>query len=114
MSPPGGVLLRKAPGTAAFDFGQLIPLSVMWQQEQPSSSSASRASMPGGPATAAAGAGAAARRRTTTQGGGKHSTQPAAQGGSGALGTAVAVWDETTAWVCNMPDPVAAAEFLQR
>ncbi len=49
------------------------------------------------------------------QGGtGRHSPQPAKLGAGAAAASAVTVWDETTAWVCNMPDPVAAAEYLHR
>lgn len=111
MSPPGGILLRKAPGTAALDFGQLIPLSTAWQQD-PVSLAAGHVPQPGSPAAALA-AGAAAQRRTSVQGGGggRLSPQPARQA---VAGLGVRVWDEATAWVCNMPDPIAASEYVLR
>ena len=109
MSPPGGILLRKAPGTAAFDFGQFIPLTTLWQptqqqQQQQQQQLSLPSPLPVG-----------ARRRTTMQhgsggAGGRLSPQP----GKGQPGGQVALWDEITAWVTNCPDPLLAAEYLQR
>lgn len=113
VSPPGGILLRKAPGTAAFDFGQFIPLTTLWQQQL---GSPPPATLPVSPATAATGA----RRRTTMQHqggcGGRLSRQPGsgAQPGVAEAAEGVALWDESTAWVSNFPDPLLAAEYLQR
>ncbi|GAB4816700.1 hypothetical protein N2152v2_003746 [Parachlorella kessleri] len=114
VSPPGGVLVRKAPGTAAFDFGQLIPLSTQWVQQQHHDqqqhlqlqADLSSANLPGSPA---------ASRRSTMQGGHNRLNQPVVKQGHGGTGGPVArVWDEGTAWVCNMPKPLAAAEYLHR
>lgn len=120
VSPPGGILLRKAPGTAAFDFGQFIPLTTLWQQQhlqQPQQPQRSPPPvLPASPATAAAGA----RRRTTMQHHGGcsgglsvHPSSGTPPGASDAAG-GVALWDESTAWVCNFQDPLLAAEYLQR
>ncbi|PSC76354.1 N-methyltryptophan oxidase [Micractinium conductrix] len=98
VSPPGGVLVRRAPGTAAFPFGQHIPLTTMW-------SAAAAAS--------AAGKAKQQQRRTTQQ----SSTQRAAAAGCGGgvvQQQQLTLHSESVAWVCNLPDPAAALEYLQR
>lgn len=91
VSPPGGVLLRRAPGTAAFDFGQEVLLSPCW---------------------AAPGCAKPSRRRTSLQHGAK---APAAGAAGAAGGTApLVIHSESLAWACSLPDPAAAIEYLQR
>lgn len=101
VSPPGGILVRKAPGTAAIPFGQVISLGTAWVRRQ-----GSRQASPELPESAT--------RCTTMQaGGGRHMYQHQARHvGHSPEGSHP--WDETTAWVTNMPDPLAAAEYLQR
>ena len=92
VSPPGGVLVRRAPGTAAFDFGQRIPLSTCW--------------------LGAAG-GRAGSQRSPLQPG----ARPAAGSAAGAAGMQhqqLVLHSESMAWACNLPNPTAAFENLQR
>ena len=91
VSPPGGVLLRRAPGTAAFDFGQEVLLSPCW-------------TAPGGAKPG--------RRRTSLQ----HGAKAPAAGAAGAAGGAapLVIHSESLAWACSLPDPAAAIEYLQR
>ncbi|KAI3438935.1 hypothetical protein D9Q98_001349 [Chlorella vulgaris] len=109
VSPPGGVLLRRAPGTAEFDFGQLIPLNTCWQTAGARAASRQRAattsrSARGGPQAGTLTAAGGRMKRQTQQG---HQAEQQQQ-------QQLAVQNETVAWACNMPDPAAALDFLQR
>jgi hypothetical protein len=109
VSPPGGVLLRRAPGTAEFDFGQLIPLNTCWQTAGARAASRQRAattsrSARGGPQAGTLTAAGGSLKRQTQQG---HQAEQQQQ-------QQLAVQNETVAWACNMPDPAAALDFLQR
>lgn len=87
VSPPGGVLVRRAPGDAACDFGQLIPLATAW--------------------SAAAAAASKARRRSTLQPGGAPVGQQQQQ-------QQLVIHPESLAWACSLPDPAAALDCIQR
>lgn len=91
VSPPGGVLVRRAPGTAAVDFGQTIRLSPAW-----------RACTAGG------------RRRSSLQHGGTRQPAPGSQAGQPQPLQPLASHSESMAWVCSLPDPAAALQYLQR
>lgn len=94
VSPPGGLLVRRAPGTAAFDFGQLIPLRTCWT---------------------AAGAGRVGHRSTLQHGvNGRQLTVGSPGGGPSAQQQQLVIHSESLAWACNLPDPAAALEYLQR
>lgn len=98
VSPPGGVLVRRAPGTAAFPFGQLISLRTCW---------APSVGSPAGTAVRAAGGGTppGMPRRSTLQGRPAQGQQAQQQ---------LNIHSESVAWVCNLLDPAAALEYLQR
>lgn len=88
VSPPGGVLVRRAPGTASFEFGQDILLSPCW---------------------APAGSAKPGRSRSSLHHGGK-----AQAAGSAGAAAPLAIHGEGLAWACSLPDPAAAIEYLQR
>eukprot|EP00887_Chlorella_sp_A99_P000656 scaffold5.g656.t1 len=130
VSPPGGLLLRRAPGTAACEFGQALPLSAAWR---PGSGSEGRAaavtssssSPSASPATAAErqrsslGAQRGPERGAAQQQGQLRQSQPSSQSQQQqqqqpGQDQAPDPCDEATAWVCNMPDPLAAAACLAR
>lgn len=96
-------MLRRAPGTTAIEFGQLLPLTACWAS------------------AAAAAAGGGSRSRTSQQHTWRQAPAslptPAAQmqqqqQQAGAM--ALVVHSEAAAWACNMPDPAAALDCLQR
>ncbi|PRW59281.1 hypothetical protein C2E21_2538 [Chlorella sorokiniana] len=90
VSPPGGVLVRRAPGDAVSDFGQFIPLTTAW--------------------SAAAAAASKARRRSTLQPGGA----PAGQQQQQQHQQQLIIHPESLAWACSLPDPVGALDCIQR
>ncbi|KAL4434260.1 hypothetical protein ABPG75_000701 [Micractinium tetrahymenae] len=109
VSPPGGVLVRRAPGTAAFPFGQHIPLHTCWAAaagggiDTGTGSAAARASGGSSPPRPP-------RRTTLQSGAGRTAAGQQAQQAQKQLST----HSESVAWVCNLPDPAAALEYLQR
>lgn len=105
VSPPGGVIVRRAPGTAAFPFGQLIPLHTSWAAQ-----AGSRAA---GTLARAGGSSSPPRppRRAPLQ---VASGRPAPGQQAQQAQQQLSIHDESVAWLCNLPDPVAALEYLQR
>lgn len=128
VSPPGGLLLRRAPGTAAADFGQTLPLGTAWRSSGCSSSTSTAAAAPAGIRRSSMAhqpqpqAGKAAPRASsplpwrpsTRQQQQRHCQGWEATARAGADGASVQVWDESVAFLCNLPDPLAAAAYLSR
>ena len=121
VSPPGGVLVRRAPGTDAFDFGQLIPLHTCWS----AGGSGARAGRkrttvqhgpgPGQPAAGQVGIGALpAASHQQRQVAGQQQQQPQPQPPQQPSPQQLVIHGESVAWACNMPDPAAALDYLQR
>ena len=137
VSPPGGLLLRRGPGAAEFEFGQELPLcpplrgartaagagagrSSTRRDTTPWGSSGRRSTMAGQQQLSARGSPVPARPAGPVVPGPKarqpqqQQQQQQAQQQQQVQAQQVKLWDESTAWLCNLPDPPAAAAFLQR